>query len=98
MTNVIFATCGDNSFGPGVKSATCRGGFDFTGKCSLDQSSVNSTAKVYQVLFEESILSILPAACFLILAPLRAAHLFKARIKVRRHSLHNVKIVSTPNF
>lgn len=23
--------CGDNSFGPAVKSVDCRGGFDFTG-------------------------------------------------------------------
>ncbi len=23
--------CGDNSFGPAIKSAACRGGFDFTG-------------------------------------------------------------------
>ncbi|CZT49492.1 related to multidrug resistance-associated protein [Rhynchosporium secalis] len=66
--------CGDDSFGPGVQSSTCRGGFDFT------------------VSFEESILTILPAACFIAFTPLRAARLFKRRIKVKSTAIHAVKL------
>ncbi|KAK7745878.1 hypothetical protein SLS53_002596 [Cytospora paraplurivora] len=60
-----FSTvCGDSSFGPGVKSADCRGGFDFT------------------VLFEETILTILPAVCFILLAPFRALRLPQGSIAI----------------
>lgn len=30
----LRTVCGDTSFGPGVKSADCRGGFDFTGEAA----------------------------------------------------------------
>ncbi|KAL2059858.1 hypothetical protein VTL71DRAFT_10013 [Oculimacula yallundae] len=66
--------CGDDSFGPGVQSSNCRGGFDFT------------------VSFEESILTILPAACFIAFTPLRAIRLFKRRIKVKSTAVHAVKL------
>ncbi|KAH7388905.1 ABC transporter [Cadophora sp. MPI-SDFR-AT-0126] len=66
--------CGDDSFGPGVQSSNCRGGFDFT------------------VSFEESILTILPAACFIIFTPLRAIRLFKRRIKVKSTVVHAIKL------
>jgi len=32
MASTIFTACGDDSFGPAVRSSACRGGFDFTGK------------------------------------------------------------------
>ncbi|KAH7310266.1 ABC transporter [Rhexocercosporidium sp. MPI-PUGE-AT-0058] len=66
--------CGDDSFGPGVQSSNCRGGFDFT------------------VSFEESILAILPAACFIVFTPLRAVRLFKKRIKVKSTAIHAIKL------
>ncbi|PVH72311.1 P-loop containing nucleoside triphosphate hydrolase protein [Cadophora sp. DSE1049] len=72
--------CGDDSFGPGVQSSNCRGGFDFT------------------VSFEESILTILPAACFIIFTPLRAIRLFKRRIKVKSTVIHAIKLVAIGTY
>ena len=48
------------------------------------------------VLFEEGFLSIIPAACFLLLTPLRVIHLVKRKIKVRPTSLHTAKLVRIP--
>ncbi|CAN8102283.1 unnamed protein product [Discula destructiva] len=70
------ALCGDDLFGPAVKSADCRGGFDFT------------------VLFEESILTILPAACFIFLVPFRILRLARRRLRVRRNTLYGVKLAT----
>jgi len=47
------------------------------------------------VLFEESILSILPAAFFLLLAPVRVVGLLRKSIKVRAGVLHRAKLVSS---
>ncbi|ROW15668.1 hypothetical protein VPNG_02110 [Cytospora leucostoma] len=72
----LRTVCGDSSFGPGVKSADCRGGFDFT------------------VLFEETILTILPAVCFILLTPFRALRLFRRRLRIRRNALYFGKLGS----
>ncbi|KAK8062961.1 P-loop containing nucleoside triphosphate hydrolase protein [Apiospora hydei] len=62
-TREIFESiCGDDSFGPSVRSPECRGGgFDFT------------------LLFEESILTTLPAALFIALAAIRSFSLVGKR-------------------
>ncbi|KAG4434582.1 hypothetical protein IFR05_009938 [Cadophora sp. M221] len=46
----------------------------------------------FTVSFEESILTILPAACFIIFTPLRAVRLFKRRIKVKSTAIHAIKL------
>jgi len=35
--------CGDNTFGPSVKSVDCRGGFDFTSKSRIRDNHGPST-------------------------------------------------------
>jgi ATP-binding cassette, subfamily C (CFTR/MRP), member 1 len=52
----------------------------------------------FTVLFEESILTILPAACFILLAPFRALRLLRRRIRVRRNALYVCKLVSSAEF
>lgn len=84
--------CGDDSFGPGVKSVDCRGGFDFTGQYDVPEMMIH--AEVWVVAsFEEAILAILPTACFIIVTPFRTLHLFRGRLRVRKNALHVFKLV-----
>ncbi|KAK0619996.1 ABC transporter [Immersiella caudata] len=46
----------------------------------------------FTVLFEETILSILPSACFLLVAPLQATHVCKGAVRVRPTLLRTVKL------
>lgn len=96
------AVCGDVSFGPSVKSADCRGGFDFTGKkhcqtdyilCPCEEEKEDDADRSDTVLFEETILTILPAALFILLTPFRALRLIRRRLKVRRNALYISKLV-----
>ncbi|KAI1862215.1 uncharacterized protein JN550_010371 [Neoarthrinium moseri] len=48
----------------------------------------------FTILFEESILAILPAACFLLLTPFRALRLLRRRIRVRRNALYVCKLAA----
>ncbi|KAK8046051.1 P-loop containing nucleoside triphosphate hydrolase protein [Apiospora saccharicola] len=76
-TREVFETiCGDDSFGPSVKSPECRGGFDFT------------------LMFEESILTLLPAALFVALAAIRSYSLVGKRLAVRRDVSYYCKLVT----
>jgi len=81
----------------GLKFNSVAGG-DLTSLVSSTPFKVHDISKfrtkTAKVLFEEIILSILPAAFFLFLAPLRAVRLQKQTIKVRRSSLRIVKLVS----
>lgn len=45
------------------------------------------------VLFEDSILTLLPASCFVFLAPFRIVHLVKSPDAVRRNGIHVAKLV-----
>lgn len=47
----------------------------------------------FTLLFEETILSILPLSLVLLSLPLRIAHLFKSERKVYEGLLHNLKLV-----
>lgn len=40
MDPVNLVVCGDDSFGPVVKSADCRGGFDFTSEGPLSHPKI----------------------------------------------------------
>lgn len=51
----------------------------------------------FTVMFESGILSILPAACFLLLACLRLLHLFRQRRKVLSSTFRVVTLVSNPD-
>ncbi|KAI0124180.1 P-loop containing nucleoside triphosphate hydrolase protein [Xylariales sp. AK1849] len=48
----------------------------------------------FTILFEESVLAILPAACFLLLTPFRALRLLRRRIRVRRNGLYICKLTA----
>jgi hypothetical protein len=50
----------------------------------------------FTVLFESEILSIVPAACFLLLASFRVLHLFRQSQKVLSSTLRVVTLVSNP--
>jgi hypothetical protein len=49
----------------------------------------------FTLLFEQTILSILPAAAFLIASPLRINYLRKQSIRTRRNSIRVAKLVRT---
>jgi len=51
-----------------------------------------------KVLFEESILAIVPAACFLFIAPIRARGLIRSRFLVRRNVLHRAKLLTVAAY
>lgn len=47
----------------------------------------------FTLLFEETIMSILPMSLVLLFLPVRIAHLFKSERKVNEGLLHNLKLV-----
>jgi hypothetical protein len=51
----------------------------------------------FTLLFEESVLSILPSALFLLIVPYRFLHIYRGSRKVRRSVLQTVKLVSSPS-
>lgn len=85
--------CGDGLFGPGVNKI-CRAGFDFTRTISgflvlcLRLELIDTP-----VLFEDSILNMLPAGCFILLAPLRIRQLATSRDKIKRSPIYLLKLV-----
>ncbi|KAK4444912.1 ABC multidrug transporter [Podospora aff. communis PSN243] len=48
----------------------------------------------FTVLFEETILSILPSACFLIIAPIQTAHVLKGAVRVRPTLFRTAKLAA----
>lgn len=42
MDSSTLLLCGDDSFGPAIKSAECRGGFDFTGELYAECNEWNT--------------------------------------------------------
>lgn len=73
--------CGDDSFGPALQA--CRSG---VGRNDFD----------FTLLFEQSILSILPSAFLLLAAALRNVQLFSGPKKVKRDRYYSIKLVRLP--
>ncbi|KAH8694908.1 ABC transporter [Talaromyces proteolyticus] len=52
----------------------------------------------FTVLFEESVLSLVPAALLLVIAPFRLAHLYGQDVKLRPAALHTFKLLAISVF
>ena len=89
--------CGDSHFGPGLNSV-CRGSFDFTGMLLELIPDLATILILYLALFESSILELLPAACFLFLAPLRIWQLSRRRNELMRSNIHTLKLVTKLHY
>lgn len=79
--------CEETSFG------VCREGFDFTGKLEALKSRFRTSWLMYIVFFEESVLTILPAACFILLTPFRILRLVRRRLYSKKGGLYVQKQV-----
>lgn len=74
--------------------------------CSLDADEafgpvVNSTCRNgfdFTLLFEQSMLGILPATAFLLVSPLRVRYLTKKDAYIRNNSMRLIKIVRKPKL
>jgi ATP-binding cassette subfamily C (CFTR/MRP) protein 1 len=82
LYNSTSAICGDDTFGPAI------------GNC--ESGAVRGDFD-FTLLFEQSVLSILPSALLLLVVPWRSLQLASQSRKVRKHSSHGLKIVSKSN-